>query len=204
MLTETELERARTMFPLPDGIEDVIMNREQLALAFDVTVNTLSRWVKQGMPTVETGKRGTGYQFQPSYCYAWLKWRDASEKADQQRANSIARKLRAQFRNVEKLDDPTLNMTAAQVKAEADAEKARLSVAALRRQHVHTGDMEELIEDLFTIIRNSLETIPDYAEIEMSLTADDVIKLKGRCDQTLDDMRVRIASEFGPAEGLPS
>ncbi len=202
MITDDELVQARQMFPLPDDVEDVIMNRAQLATAFDTSENTIGKWVGKGMPVIETGTRGNAYQFQPSDCYAWRMWQSAAEKARKQLANASANRLRAKFLNVSEADDPSLKMTARQVKDEAEAEKARIHVAAMRREYVHAGDMRELLEDVFMIVRNGLETVPDFAEMELSLTPEQVVTLKERCDQVLVDIQTRVTTEFGP-KGMP-
>ncbi|MBL3611465.1 hypothetical protein JMM60_22460, partial [Rhodovulum sulfidophilum] len=57
----TDLADLRRLYPLPEGVEDTAMNRAQIARALDVSDNTISKWIAQGMPVLEEGGNGREY-----------------------------------------------------------------------------------------------------------------------------------------------
>lgn len=51
--------------------EDAILNRDQLADAFDVSLNTIWRWEKEGLPRLTKGRFMARYRFGDAL--AWLR-----------------------------------------------------------------------------------------------------------------------------------
>lgn len=48
-----------------------LVNREELAHIFGVAVNTITAWLKQGLPFVEEGREGKAWQFNTADVIAW-------------------------------------------------------------------------------------------------------------------------------------
>ncbi|MBK5924772.1 hypothetical protein CCR90_13540 [Rhodovulum sulfidophilum] len=100
----TDLAELRRLYPLPEGVEDTAMNRAQIARALDVSDNTISKWIAQGMPVLEEGGNGREYAFSPADCYAWRRHRDAEARAAKAAADRSASQLAMAFRNLDEED----------------------------------------------------------------------------------------------------
>ena len=79
-------------YPLPDAVLDdgTPLNRVQLARAFRVSENTITKWVGQGMPALSTGQNGVSYEFSLTQCYAWRQFRDEKLQASKARGDQLA------------------------------------------------------------------------------------------------------------------
>lgn len=169
-----ELAALVRRFPLPHGVEDADMNQEELAAALSTTVNTLAKWIKNdGMPVAQEGGPGKPYILRLSHCWAWKRARDADiDSRARHNKDQIAR-LQADFLGLE-VDDPLSLMSAKQRRELADADIAYSRAKQLRRQLVRLEDVVELLESLFTTMRDGIEAMPDRLERELSLRPDQV------------------------------
>lgn len=200
-MSDFDLVEALRRFPLPDGAEDAVLNRAQLAHALNTSDNTITKWIAAGMPVEQEGGNGKEYAFQLSLCYAWRLWRDESLASAKRTSDAAAAQIRLQFLNPGEEDDGRARLTPRQIKDEADAEFARLKAAQLRGELIPVARVSAALEDVFAAVRNGVTTLPDFAEMEFGLSPADVDKMQRRCDEILVDVRNRLEAEFGgPAE----
>ncbi|RWR31346.1 DUF1441 family protein [Sinirhodobacter populi] len=184
-------------YPLPDGVADdgTPLNRVQLAKAFGVSENTITKWVGQGMPVVSSGQNGISYEFRLSHCYAWRQSRDEKVRAAKVKGDQLAAQAALAFRN---LDDDQAEeeseLTADDLRKWSEAEYHRNRVAEQRGDLVRADRVRAVLEDLFVAFGTAMDTFPDFAEMEFGLSPAQVAKVQAHCDQTRDDLRQKIAA----------
>ncbi|MGC9449675.1 hypothetical protein [Cereibacter johrii] len=189
-------------WPLPEGMEDGTLNRAQLARAFSVSENTITKWISQGMPVMSDGQNGVAYEFRLRHCYAWRMERDARARAAKAQGDRLAAQAALAFRNLdEDQAEEEAELTADDLKKWSEAEYHRNRVAEQRGDLVRAGRMRELLEELMVSFGNALDTLPDFCELNFSLSAEQVAKLQERCDAARIDARARIeAALLRPGE----
>lgn len=166
---DDELAEMLHRFPLPETILDADMNQEEIAQAFGSTVNTVSKWIREGMPVAQTGGNGRAYVLRLSHCWAWRKAREAdAEKRNRHNENQISM-LRAEFLGVE-VHDPAAQLSAKERRELAEADMRWSEAQMRRRRLVPLEDVVELLESLGKIVRDGLESMPDRLERELDLT----------------------------------
>ena len=178
---------------LPEGIADVEMNRAELAEAMAVSVNTVDNWVRAGMPFLEKGANGRSYRFQLSDCYAWRKTRDGEEEARKQSAAESAAQLRLAFVNADPERARRARLTPKEQREIALAQITYMQAARQRRELVPVDEVQEVLETVFSSLRDALDALPDRLAREVGLTADQTERAVTACDDALRDAQQRIA-----------
>lgn len=187
-----DLEDALRRYPLPEGIEDVVMNRGTIAKALGVSENIITKYLEQGMPVLSKGSNGQAYEFQPSECFAWKMHRDAELAERRAAGDRAAAQMSMLFRNEEEEDAGPV-LTAEQIIKESQADYQRNKAAELRRELVRASRVRDAFEDMLVVVRTQIVSLVDFAEMEFGLTPDQVRRMQVRCDGTLVQMR----QEFG-------
>ncbi|WP_428924985.1 hypothetical protein [Marinibacterium sp. SX1] len=190
-MDEFEIADLRARHPLPDGMQDSIVNRSQLALALNVSEPTVSKYLAQGLPCAEEGGNGREYAFSLADCYAWRMARDAAALARKREGDQAAAAMNSLFRNLDE-DEPTAGMSAKEIAEASDAEWRWQRAAEGRRELVRVSKVRELFEGALVEIRNTMIAIPDFAEMEFGLSPEQVQKIEGRCDAVLELARARL------------
>lgn len=170
-------------WPLPAGVEDGVVNRAQLAKAFSVSENTVTKWISQGMPVLTEGQNGVSYELMLSHCWAWRQWRDDRARAAKDLGDRIAAQAALAFLNLgDDASEDERPMTAAETRAWAEAEFHRNRVAEQRGDLMRAARVRQTMEDIMVGFGTALDTLPDWAELEFGLTPDQVQKLQDRAD----------------------
>ncbi|WP_406736669.1 DUF1441 family protein [Thioclava sp. GXIMD4215] len=178
------------LYPLPDGLSDGVMNRAQLAIAFNVSENSVTKWVGQGMPVLTAGQNGVSYEFQLSHCYAWRMARDEQSRATKASRDAHAMQASLAFRNLDsEQEEEEGGLTAKQLREWSEAEYHRNRVAEQRGELVRAVKVSELLEDLIGVVATALGTMPDHLERDLGLGVEEVSKVEARCDQVVMKMR---------------
>ncbi|MER5173810.1 DUF1441 family protein [Thioclava kandeliae] len=181
------------LYPLPDGLADGVMNRAQLAIAFNVSENSVTKWVGQGMPVLTAGQNGVSYEFQLSHCYAWRMARNEQSRATKASREAHAMQASLAFRNLdEEQEEEEGGLTAKQLREWSEAEYHRNRVAEQRGELVRAARVSELLEDLIGVVATALGTMPDHLERDLGLGVEEVAKVEARCDKVVMKMRERI------------
>ncbi|WP_237400491.1 terminase small subunit [Rhodovulum visakhapatnamense] len=206
VMPEIDTADLRRRYPLPEGVEDAPMNRAQIARALNVSDNTITKWIAQGLPVLEEGGNGREYAFSPADCYAWRMHRDAETRAAKSAADTAAAQLAMAFRNLDEDDaNAAAGLTARQIAEEAEADYKYQRAAEQRGELTRTARVRDLFEDMLVEFRRTVTTLVDYCEMEFSLDPEETAKLESRCDGAL--MRARsnleIAIGRGAAETVP-
>lgn len=177
--------------PLPEGVETAEMSQEDVAAALSVSVNTVAKWIKLGMPVVEPGGQGRAYVLDLAECWAWKAERDAQDAARDGAAKKAVQDMQASFLGLEGGQSDGLSPLQRRQLAEADMVQSR--AAQLRRQLVPLEEVREMLDDIFGIIREGVESLPDRLERVLDLDADEVELVTDTGRGLLGDMADRIA-----------
>ncbi|NVK57316.1 MAG: hypothetical protein HWE26_17065 [Alteromonadaceae bacterium] len=191
-----DIEEALRRFPLPDGQQDMTVNRRQCATALDVSEPMITRYLEQGLPVLSRGSNGQAYEFQLSEVYAWKMWRDDATRAQDAAAEQAAMQMRLLFRNDDEDDPAAQVLTAQQIAQEADADYKRNRAAELRGELARVSRVRDLIEEMLIEFRSQITTLVDFAEMEFSLEPDQVEKMQKRCDSVLVSTRHNFQRAF--------
>lgn len=202
---DAELAELRRRYPLPAGVEDAVVNRSQLAVAMNVSENTITKWIAAGMPLQEAGGNGREYSFALSDCYAWRMERDDQLRAQKDAADRSAAQLALAFRNAgdEDEDGAPAQLTARQILEEAEADYKYQRAAEQRGELVRTSRVRDLFEDTLVEFRTAISTLVDFAEMEFSLDPEQVDRLEKRCDNALVQARVNLSNAIGRGAEQP-
>jgi phage terminase Nu1 subunit (DNA packaging protein) len=194
-LTEAELVKLVAEFPLPDGVPDALLNRQELSEFFGVAANTITAWMSQGLPIARQGTNGQAYEFQASHCYAWRKHRERGERERSAEAQSAIRAMRLALTG----GKPGDSIEALSPKEKQEAIAAQLTYEQFQRTRnelIDRGDVVELLEGLFSTVRDVLASLPDTLERENLIQPTNAEKVIWICDGTLEDMQGRISRFF--------
>lgn len=177
------------LYPLPDAVEDVTMNRGQIARAMGVTEPTITAWINDGMPVESKGSNGQAYAFRPSHCWAWRMHRRQQDQLVQEQANAAAEQMRMAFANLDPDQaDAERGLTPKQIAEMAEADYRRSKAAELRGELVRADRVRALQEKQMIDFRQAIMTLPDFAEQEFGLTAAQAEKLNARCEGALEEL----------------
>ncbi|RRH71393.1 DUF1441 family protein [Falsigemmobacter faecalis] len=187
-----ELQAMLDRFPLPPGVMDADCNQEEIAQALNTTVNTVAKWIRHDqMPVAQAGGNGRAYVLRLSHCWAWRKAREADVDLRNRHNRDQVAALQASFLGLT-IDDPQANMTPQQRRDAAQADIAWSKASHMRRQLVPLGDVVDLLESLFRIVREGVEALPDRLERELGLRPEQVAAVVRFGDDVLQSMTARI------------
>lgn len=180
-------------WPLPEGVEDGVLNRTQLARAFAVTENTVTKWVGQGMPVLAEGQNGVAYEFQLSHCHAWRQDRDARTRANKARGDQIAAQAALLFRNLDAdQEEAEAGLSADDVRKWSEAEYARNRLAEQRADLVRADRTRTVMEEVLVEFGAALDTLGDFMEVEFGLAPEQVTKVVARTDEVRIKAKAKI------------
>ncbi|WP_017999916.1 terminase small subunit [Paracoccus sp. N5] len=179
-------------YPLPDGVVDdgTPLNRAQLAKAFGVSENTITKWLSQGMPVESAGQNGVSYEFRLGHCWAWRQDRDDRSRAAKLRGDQLAAQAALAFRNLD--DDQAeeeAELTADDLRKWSEAEYHRNRVAEQRGDLLRADRMRPLLEDLVVAFGTAMDNLPDFAEMNFGLSPAQVAQMQDYCDQVRGEAR---------------
>jgi phage terminase Nu1 subunit (DNA packaging protein) len=196
-LTESQIESLVAKYPLPAGAIDCVMTREELAESLAVSLPTITEWIGKGMPVKERGGQGKAYELQLSHCWAWRQAWKANEdlRSDQVKRAQAAMRLAlvggSSGDSLESLDPKTRReILAVQIEQERFQRE--------RNELLKRDDVSETLDNLFGMIRDTLESAPDRIERKEALSPKVTSALVDICDELVNEMARRIA-EFWAA-----
>lgn len=179
-------------YPLPDGIDDGVLNRGQLALAMRVSENTITSWIGDGMPVQREGSNGQAYEFLLSHCFAWKLQRDDLDKARRLRGDQLAQRVAQSFLNLDDDQADVAALSPQETKQRAEADYHRNRAAELRGELVRADRVRQMLDGLLVDVRTSINVLTDFAEQEFGLSAGQAEKMQARCDGVIVEMAQRI------------
>jgi len=182
--------------PMPDGVRDVLVNKNQLAAALDVSTTTIDKWLllpeDERIPWVERGTNGRSYVFRLSVAHAWRRDREAAEESARKVADDAVAQMRLDLLGGSIQDQARAALSP---KEQADAlrvEKEWILAAHARREFIRADDVAEAFESAFATIRDGLDAAPDHLARELSLGGAEVEAMTAILDEILRDARAHL------------
>jgi phage terminase Nu1 subunit (DNA packaging protein) len=195
-LTEREVADLVARFPLPDGVPDAVLNREEMAEALDTSLPSITAWINAGMPVRQTGANGRPYELVLSHCHAWNQARLNREALDRSERRTAIEAMRLALvggksgNSLEALDPK-------QRREILGAQVAQEELAATRNRLLRREDVHDLLENLMSIVRDTLDIAADRAErADPTLSPKAVSTLVEVCDGIVDELEGRIGKFF--------
>ena len=182
-------------YPLPEGIEDIVVNREELSQGLRVTTPTIDAFRKLGMPVLSTGSNGKSYEFQLSACWAWVQKRKALKQQKTDIKKTILHQLALELVGGE-LDEEEF-LTPRQKRELYETELAFMKAAEERGDLIRRSEVAELISVLLQIYRNAICAMPDRLGRVCGLKPDQIAVAATACDEMLIDAVAHIKEKFG-------
>ena len=155
-------------YPLPEGVEDVVVNKRHLAEAFKKSLPTIDQWISEGMPCESKGTNGQAYEFRLSVCYAWQKAREAAEAAEEEKIQSNIRQMQMALLGGAS-GSSEMALTPRQRKELYETEAAYNKLAQSRGELIARADVFALLERTFSAVRNAVNGMPDRLSRDVGL-----------------------------------
>ncbi|WP_319532848.1 terminase small subunit [uncultured Cohaesibacter sp.] len=187
-------------YPLPEGVEDVVLNREQLADALRVSAPTIDAYRKAGMPVIAEGSNGRSYEFQLSSCWAWVAERKEIERNEDERRKNAVRQMTLALIGSES-DDPYSELTSKQRKDAYLAEQEFMRTARERGELMFRSHVIALMTGVLQIYRDGLGVLPDRIARECGLTHEQIERVAIACDGLLEEAANKVERELGAVDG---
>lgn len=170
-------------FPLPDPVTDCLVNKTQLAEALDVSVPSVTDWLRKGLPVEDAGTNGKAYSFRLSVAWAWRQKQLASEAAARRAADDSINQLALH------LTGGTVNLepgvSVAEQRGLMQTAMLRDQAARQRRELVPRAEVVELFEALGVSIRSALDALPDRLGRDLGLEGRDLERVETACDDIM-------------------
>lgn len=198
-LAETTLHESA-----PEDVQrdEPVLNRGQIAACFDVSENTIDKWIRKGMPVESKGSNGKSYEFYLSDCKDWRNSEIERERETQAAADLFVQQQRAKYLGV-KVEDERAGLTASQMREMAQAELLHMQASQKRGTMVHVDEMVDLVDAIFGEVRNALDGFPDWLEREYGLSPEQVERAIGYCDGVMQEMHDRLnEARLTPEDGV--
>jgi phage terminase Nu1 subunit (DNA packaging protein) len=152
-------------------------NKAQAAHFFDITLPTLEKWIRDGMPIVQRGARGVSWVLDLLDIAQW--------------------RFGARLPSGE-IDPDTL------APMERDkwyaSEIKRRDLQKRDRQLLEVGDVEEAVSTAFSAMAQALFALPDFLERRAGMSPEQAETCQAAIYQTMNDLADRLV-EFAPVEG---
>lgn len=169
MFFEYDIEQLKKVHPLPEGVVDVVYNREEIADALNKSAPMVDRYRKGGMPVLAAGGAGKSYQFQLSDCWAWFHGWKANLVVSEDQKTSQLSLLRHALVGDDGSED-MLALTPRQRREEYEAAKQYAETALAQGALIRRSEALMLVEGVFGVLRSQLVGMPDIMEREVGLT----------------------------------
>lgn len=182
-------------FPLPEGVPDAVLNKQELSDFFGVSLPTLNAWVADGLPALSEGTNGRQWEFQASAAWAWKCGRDEGEKVKSTEAQAAIAAMRLALIG---------GKSGSSIQSLAPKERQQLydveaSYERLKRERNQSLDRDEVaavMADLLRMTRDGVSALPDTLERVVSLDGRGVTAAMGACDELLEELERSINRFF--------
>lgn len=188
-------------FPLPPGVPDAVVNQYQLADALDTSQTTLANWRRLGMPVEVEGTNGRSYQFRLSLCFAWMRKREAEDRAARLAAEDATQQLRLALTGGTLAPGSEPGLSKRDAIETLQLEKAWTDAARARGELIAAAEVAEALQAVFAEIRDGLDAAPDRLARDLGLDGAGIEAAQMICDDILEGARRRIADLFGAGRG---
>lgn len=193
---EIDIDEMVQQHPLPSGVEDLLLNRSDLAQAFNVSLNTVDKWIMAGMPVEKGGTNGQAYQLRLSACWAWKQHRDQVEETEKEAKLAAVRQLRLQMVGGES-GDSVDSLSPGQKREIFQTQTAYEDFRRQRGELMHRKEVEEMLTDVFKTLRDAVIALPDTLEQKAHIDPKAAALVESICDNALESMSAQTREFFG-------
>lgn len=187
--------------PLPKGVEDAVLNRDQLARALGCSLPTIDRWVAEGMPILSKGRNGQSYEFQLSTCWRWKLNRDDEQVKADEAAERAVQQMRLSLVGGSVGSDEQRALSPKERAAILAEEYEWTRLAKARGEVVDFKRVTDLIEELLALVRDGVISLPDRLQREANLSNRQVEHAVTACDDLLGEMVGKARAELAQLGG---
>ena len=180
---------------LPPGVEDVVLNRAQLASALNKSEPTITAWLREGLPFISAGTNGKSYEFQLSECWRWVQGKEAEAESRRTSADAAVMQMRLALVGGSELDAHEVSLSPKARRELYDAEQAFMTTALQRQALVKLPEVVSMLEDVLLTVRDAVTALPDRLEREAGLTGKPLDLAITICDQVLAEAQKRIEQQ---------
>ena len=180
---------------LPPGVEDVVLNRVQLASALNKSEPTISAWLREGLPFITAGTNGRSYEFQLSDCWKWVQAKEREAEGRRSAADAAVLQMRLALVGGTEADDGEAALSPKQRRELYEAEQAFMITALQRQAVVKRPEVVSMLEDVLLTVRDAVTALPDRLEREAGLTGKPLDLAISICDQILAEAQKRIEQQ---------
>lgn len=178
-------------YPLPEGVSDEVLNKNQLARALNASEPTIDRWIADGMPVLQEGSNGRSYQFQLSHCFAWRRAREADRQQTDERAERAVQQMRLALIGGA-IGDTERGLSPKERAAIYQAELTWNQMARERGELVPYAELVDLFDAVLGAVRAAVEGLPDRIKRDADLTPAQLRSVIQTGDDMLDDLSRQI------------
>jgi phage terminase Nu1 subunit (DNA packaging protein) len=182
---------------LPEGVDDAVLNRAQLARALNKSEPSIDRYRGDGMPYLTEGTNGRAWEFQLSACWSWLKDRERDDVEQRSQAEKAVQQMRLALIGGDDDADHDRALSPRQRQEAYDAERAWMLAALQRGDLVRRAEVVEAFEDVFKTLRDALTGLPDKLERELGMQGKALDLAIEICDTALGEAERRVGDLAG-------
>jgi phage terminase Nu1 subunit (DNA packaging protein) len=189
--SETEILDLVQRHPLPDGVDDMILNRAELADHFGTSENTINSRMRGGMPCETEGSNGRAYEFRLSVCWAWYQGYIEHQRGMDLRKTKNRNQMRLALLGGDAPDGAEF-LSPKEQKEEYEAAVAYMKAASLRGELIYVAEVEMLLQALLGMTRGFILNLPDEVERIAGLNPEHTATLVERANDFLRGFRLKI------------
>lgn len=183
------------------GMEGLTVNRAELAQIMQVSMPTIDAWRADGCPVASEGSNGKAYVFEVEAVKAWRAEKiQAARVAEEERAAELAAAtsqldlLSGAGGEAHGVDSLPLKLR----KEFYEAEARRMDLARRRGQLVEVIEVEQQFEQVFALLADQLQTLPDHLERTAGLDPATVDLIVEKINEWQGDLAGQVSREnFG-------
>lgn len=172
-------------------MEQVHVNKQELAELFAISVPTVDSWIKAGCPVEQRGTHGKPYVFDVSKVADWRQ-----QVEERERAAQIEREGKLQVLQLNLLPAPEVPSGGMTQKDRREAIQTALLEDRLRRERREVIPRDEVRADyeaVFQLLRQRLTSVHTVLARTAGLTVDQGVFVQREMHALLSDLRKQIA-----------
>lgn len=190
-------------YPLPEAVPDADVTQVGVAKALDLSTTTMGKYVAASViaadwetadqfPVIEQGGMGRPYLIRMSHVWAWSQHRTALEADRRRQSERSIQAMQASLLGLKLDEEPDAVVDPDMRRKMAQADLVWNQAESMRRRLVKLDEVTEMLEAVFGIIRDGIESMPDRLERELGLKPEQVDLVVRLGDDILTGVMARI------------
>jgi hypothetical protein len=191
------------LYPLPEAVPDADVSQIGIGKALDLSTTTMGKYVSAAVlaadwesvdqfPVIEQGGMGRPYLIRMSHAWAWSQHRATLEADRRRQSERSIQAMQASLLGLKLEDEPDAIVDPDMRRKMAQADLVWNQAESMRRRLVKLDEVTEMLEAVFGIIRDGIESMPDRLERELGLKPEQVDLVVRLGDDILNGVMARI------------